>query len=230
MSRKKISRYILAVIISLLLLPSEGYGQGKKLLQINDTIAWFQGVEVSADLVGLAMKTLGDYGQYEAGMRVNLKDRFFPALELGYGMCDHSDDVTYIHYKTNAPYAKVGIDFNLMKNKHDIYRIYAGARYAFTSFSVDYDSRPVTDYYWAEIAHWGEEGMKCNYHWMELLFGIQAKIWGPFHLGWSVRYLRRLSYKEGEYSNSWYVPGFGKRDNSAFGATFNVIVVIGNKK
>ena len=214
MNLKKISRYILSVIISLLLLPSDANAQVKKFLQIADSTAWFQGVEVSADLVGLAMKTLGDYGQFEAGMRVNLKDRFFPAVELGYGMCDHTDDATYIHYKTNAPYAKVGIDFNLL------------VRYAFTSFSVDYDSRPIADYYWGGKVQWGEEGMKCNYHWAELLFGIQSKIWGPFHLGWTVRYQRRISYKEGEHSKVWYVPGFGKRDNSAFGATFNVIVVI----
>ena len=100
------------------------------------------------------------------------------------------------------------------------------ARYAFTSFSVDYDSRPIADYYWGGKVQWGEEGMKCNYHWAELLFGIQSKIWGPFHLGWTLRYQRRISYKEGEHSKVWYVPGFGKRDNSAFGATFNVIVVI----
>ena len=147
-------------------------------------------------------------------------------MELGYGMCDHTDDATNIHYKTNAPYAKVGIDFNLLKNKHDVNRIYAGVRYAFTSFSVDYDSRPIADYYWGGKVQWGEEGMKCNYHWAELLFGIQSKTWGPFHLGWTVRYQRRISYKEGEHSKVWYVPGFGKRDNSAFGATFNVIVVI----
>ena len=226
MNLKKISRYILSVIISLLLLPSDANAQVKKFLQIADSTAWFQGVEVSADLVGLVMKTLGDYGQFEAGMRVNLKDRFFPAVELGYGMCDHTDDATNIHYKTNAPYAKVGIDFNLLKNKHDVNRIYAGVRYAFTSFSVDYDSRPIADYYWGGKVQWGEEGMKCNYHWAELLFGIQSKIWGPFHLGWTVRYQRRISYKEGEHSKVWYVPGFGKRDNSAFGATFNVIVVI----
>lgn len=230
MSRKKISKYILGVIISLLILPPEAYGQRKKLLHLPDTTAFFQGVEVSADIVGLAMKTLGDYGQYEAGLRVNLKDKYFPAVELGYGMCDHSDDVTYIHYKANAPYVKAGIDFNLLKNKHDINRIYAGVRYAFTSFSVDYDSRPIADYYWGEIVPWGEKDMKCNYHWAELLFGIQAKIWGPFHLGWTLRYLRRLSFKEGEYSKSWYVPGFGKRDKSCFAATFNVIVVIGKKK
>ena len=176
MNLKKISRYILSVIISLLLLPSDANAQVKKFLQIADSTAWFQGVEVSADLVGLAMKTLGDYGQFEAGMRVNLKDRFFPAVELGYGMCDHTDDATNIHYKTNAPYAKVGIDFNLLKNKHDVNRIYAGVRYAFTSFSVDYDSRPIADYYWGGKVQWGEEGMKCNYHWAELLFGIQSKI------------------------------------------------------
>lgn len=226
MNRKRISTYTLALTFSLLLFPSNGYCQLKKIFHMEDTTAWFQGVEVSADVVGAAMKTLGDYGQYEAALRINLKDRYFPIVELGYGMCDHTDDATFINYKTNAPYGKIGVDFNILKNKHDIYRVYLGGRYALTSFSVDYESRPVADYYWGGISPWGETDMKCNYHWAELLFGIQAKIWGPIHLGWSLRYLRRISYKQGEHSNAWYVPGFGISDNANFGATFNVIVAI----
>jgi hypothetical protein len=51
--------------------------------------------------------------------------------------------------------------------------------------------------------------------------GVDAKIWGPLHLGWSVRYHLKLSTKEGEHGNVWYIPGYGKR-GSAMGGTFNV--------
>lgn len=57
----------------------------------------------------------GDYGQYEAALRINLKDRYFPIVELGIGKADHNDDATDITYNTSAPYAKIGVDFNLLK-------------------------------------------------------------------------------------------------------------------
>ena len=79
---KRFFTYIFFLSISLLL-SGTAQAQRKKILHIPDTTAWFQGVEVSAELVGAAMKVLGDQGQYEAGLRINLKDRYFPVVELG---------------------------------------------------------------------------------------------------------------------------------------------------
>lgn len=50
-----------------------------------DTIPLFRGLAVSGDLVGIAQLAFGDYGQYEVALRVNLKDKYFPIIELGYG-------------------------------------------------------------------------------------------------------------------------------------------------
>ena len=137
------------------------------------------------------------------------------------------EKTTNISYKTKAPYGKIGVDFNVMKNKHDDYRLYVGARYAFTSFKVDYSSPPVTDPFWGDTKiEWGEENMKCKYHWAEAVFGAQAKIWKFIHLGWSLRYRKRVSYSEGEHSKAWYVPGFGKSGNSNIMGTFHLIFVI----
>jgi hypothetical protein len=63
-------------------------------------------------------------------------------------------------------------------------------------------------------------------HWAEAVIGIDAKIWGPFHLGWSARYKLRLSHKEGDFGKTWYAPGFGINDTSDLAATFNVIIDI----
>ena len=222
---KRFSTYIFFLSISLLLTGTAN-AQSKKMVHIPDTTAWFQGVEVSAELVGAVMKALSDQGQYEAAVRINLKDRFFPVVELGYGMCDHLEKTTDITYKTKAPYGKIGIDFNVMRNKHDDYRLYVGARYAYTSFKADYSSPPVTDSYWGGTTEWGEENMECKYHWAEAVFGAQAKIWKFVHLGWSLRYRKRVSYSEGEHSKAWYVPGFGKSDNSNIMGTFHIVFVI----
>ena len=85
-----------------------------------DTIPFFRGIAVSADLAGIGQLAFSDYGQYEAALRINLKDRYFPVIELGYGKADTENIISKLSYKTSAPYGRVGVDFNLMKNKHDI--------------------------------------------------------------------------------------------------------------
>ena len=192
----------------------------------NDSVPLFNGIAVSVDLVGPMQMVFGDYGQYEAALRINLKDRYFPIVELGIGKADHNDDATDITYNTSAPYAKIGVDFNLLKNKHDIYRLFAGARYAFTSFKYDLSHPGMTDPVWGGMAPYEGYGIKCSYQWLEIVIGVDAKMWGPVYLGWSVRYRSRLSHNDGTMGNTWYVPGFGKAGSSSLGGTFNIAIDI----
>ena len=67
-----------------------------------------------------------------------------------------------------------------------------------------------------------EVGLIYGLVWAEFVFGVDAKIWGPVRMGWSLRYKRRLFHDDGDYGNTWYVPGFGKQGGSRFGGTFNV--------
>ncbi|MCH3981655.1 MAG: DUF6048 family protein [Prevotella sp.] len=195
---------------------------GKVMIAEPDTIPFFRGVSVSVDAVGPLMLAVSDYGQYEGAVRVNLKDHYFPIIELGYGKADAEDVSTRLSYKTSAPYLRAGIDVNLMKNKHDIYRIFGGMRYAYTNYKVDIFCPGVTDPVWQEKVEYKVKDMKCYYHWLEFVAGVDAKIWGPIRLGWSVRYKRRLMHDEGTMGKTWYVPGFGKQGNSRLGGTFNI--------
>lgn len=195
-----------------------------RLQQIDDSIPLYRGFQVKADLVGLVQLGVSDYGQYEAGLRVNLKDKYFPTLELGIGKADHDDITTQTSYKTSAPYGKLGADFNIMKDKHDIYRVYAGFRYAFTSFKFDVAHPDLTDPVWGTASPFQASGIKANCHWVELLAAIDAKIWGPLHLGWSARYKRRVKHDDGSLGNVWYVPGYGKQGSTRLTGTFDIIL------
>lgn len=225
---KNISTYISSTAISLIMLVAAPVAaDAKDSAEIkNDSVPLFNGIAVSVDLVGPMQMVFGDYGQYEAALRINLKDRYFPIVELGIGKADHNDDATDITYKTSAPYAKIGVDFNLLKNKHDIYRLFAGARYAFTSFKYDLSHPGMTDPVWGGMAPYEGYGIKCSYQWLEIVIGVDAKMWGPVHLGWSVRYRSRLSHNDGTMGNTWYVPGFGKAGSSSLGGTFNIAIDI----
>ena len=129
---------------------AQGNRSNKKIIAEVDTIPFYRGVAVSVDLVGPAEMLFGDYGQYEASARINIKDKYFPVVELGLGKANAEDIATQLTYKTSAPYARIGVDFNLMKNKHDIYRLLGGVRYAYTDFKYDVVSPSITDPVWKD--------------------------------------------------------------------------------
>lgn len=226
--QKSIYTYISSIAISLCMLLASipANAKGKDGSAKNDSVPLFNGFAVSVDLVGPMQMLIGDYGQYEAALRINLKDRYFPIVEAGIGKADHTNDATDISYKTSAPYWKIGTDFNLLKNKHDIYRLFAGLRYAFTSFKYDISHPGMTDPVWGGTSQFEAKGVKCSYQWFEAVIGVDAKMWGPVHLGWSLRYRSRLSHNDGELGNTWYVPGYGISGGSNIGGTFNITVDI----
>jgi hypothetical protein len=195
-------------------------------VQKRDSIPLFNGFAVSADLVGPAMLYLGSYGQYEASLRLNMRNVYFPVVELGYGKADDTDITTNIHYTTKAPYMRIGMDFNLLKNKRSSNHFFVGFRYAATYFKDNVSLGEFQDPVWKYPVDYNCSDNKCYYHWIEAVAGIDAKIYGPFHLGWSVRYRKRIVYDLGELGNAWYVPGFGKSNNSTLGGTFNFTIDI----
>jgi hypothetical protein len=192
-----------------------------------DTIPMMRGFQVSFDLFGFAQRQLSDYGQYEGALRLNLHDQWFPIVELGYGIADHTkDEVTGLSYKTKAPYFRVGMDFNLLKKKHGPNRMYGGFRYAYTNYKVDLWRTNYPDPVWQWETGFGVDDEQCSQHWLEAVLGIDAMIVGPLHLGWSVRYKRRIAHSDGVIGKTWYVPGYGIWGDTRLGGTFNVIIDI----
>ena len=228
MSQTRTYLFALLTLISLLM-PAVANAESRKEDALeSDSIQLFRGVSVSYDLAGTVMRMVGDYGQFEGALRFNLRDRYFPTIELGLGDAKHEvDAVTGIEAKVRAPYGRIGCDFNVSKNKHDIYRVMVGARYALTSFKTEaYGNVSVPA--WGGTVDYSVETDKCFYHWAEFLFSVDAQIWGPVRLGWSVRYRAKLGSSDMGNNSLWYVPGYGK-DGYKLGGTFNVIVELGRK-
>lgn len=226
MTAKSIFTYISKLTVSLLLLlTAVPHAQSQTLFRLEqDSIPFFRGFAVSFDLVGPAKLLLSDCGEYEGALRINLHDQWFPIFELGLGHANHKkDEVTGLSYKTTAPYFRLGMDWNIKKQKHDPYRIFAGFRYAFTNYKCDIINDDLADPVWNTKSEFGVQDMSCYQHWLEGVFGIDATIAGPFHLGWTVRYKRRLFHKEGDIGNTWYVPGFGINDSDNLSLNFNII-------
>lgn len=214
----RIYAYILSILSSLLCCI-----QTKAATEEKDTIPLFCGVAVSVDVAGPALIMLSDYGQYEAALRVNLKDKYFPVFELGYGIGKHKEDpITGVAAEAKAPYMRIGADYNMKKDKHDGYRLYGGLRYGFTSFNSSISSHTTVDPIYGGEANYSITDEKSSFHWLEGVFGVDAKIAGPFRMGWSVRYKRKLTSSDVTTGSVWYVPGFGTDGSSHWGGTFNL--------
>lgn len=227
--RQNISTYISRIVVSIVVLMtgSSAYAQNNKITNSADTMPLLKGMQISVDIAGPIIMQLSDYGEYEAALRLNLKNKYFPIFELGYGMAEHlNDEVTGISYETSAPYFRIGCDLNLLKNKNSENHFYGGIRYAFTTYKVDMSRNEMQDPVWGNMASFNIEGESCNQHWIEVVFGIDSKIWGPLHLGWNVRYKRRIAHKDSSAGNTWYIPGFGKYGDTRLGANFNVTIDI----
>lgn len=216
----------LALSAALLAASLSASGQGKTFAIEKDSVPLFNGFSVAINVSGPVVRALGDYGEYEAALRLNLHDQYFPVVEVGYGDSEHDDEVTGLYYKARAPYFRVGCDLNILKKKHGPNRLYAGLRYAFTAYKVDIARPTFDDPVWQWPTGFAISGESCNQHWAEVVLGLQTKIAGPVHLGWSVRYKMRLAHKDSSAGNTWYVPGYGKYGGTRIGADFNVVIDI----
>lgn len=198
---------------------------------------FYNGLTVSVDIYGIGASVLGgDFLSSEIAIEASLKNRFFPIVEIGYGTTDAWSD-RGTHYKSSAPYFRIGMNYNTMYKKGNPNFLYVGFRYGYTSFSYDIASTPLldpdyggsienpsmTDNIWGGSVPFNHKGLKASMGWLELLVGVQAKIYKNFHMGWSIRYKRSMSTSLNEYGVPWYVPGYGEYDSNCFGLTYSLI-------
>lgn len=183
----------------------------------------FAGFSVSGNLVGMFLVAFTSYGEIEGAVRLNLHEKYFPIGEVGIGVCDKTDDATDLHFETRAPYIRLGCDYNFLSNNPNGNRVFAGARIGFTTFKYDISGPNFEDNIWGGTLSNNYTGLKGNQSWIELVFGLEAKIWSIFHLGWSLRYKNRITHSSGSVGEPWYVPGYGKGGSSVIGGTFNLI-------
>ena len=186
----------------------------------------FRGVSVSADVFGWIYPIFVSDAFYnnEVSVSVNLRDRFFPVAEVGYGHCNTIGDLYGIRYTTAAPYFRVGMDYNFQyKKPSSVGFVFAGARMGYSSSNYDVEASPLTDPVTGEACPFLLTHIPCRALWGEALVGIRSRVWKGFSLGWSIRYKRLLSNCTGENGNPWFIPGYGVHGTETFGATYQLI-------
>ena len=228
MKKKRISTYIISLLTvsSLFGLPVTAFAQDKNIKEAEDIQQpFYQGTMVNVDVSGLLGKAFGsEYTSTETSIECNLLNKYFPVFELGYGSTDTVNEETDIHYKTSAPYFRIGAGYNIFSKKPYLPgKSLVGARLGFSSFSYDVEAPAMTDPVWGETTiPVSFEGIKSNASWLELVAEVRTNVYKNFHLGFSLRYKSLFSVKKSENSEPLYIPGYGKNKSSGFGITYNI--------
>lgn len=95
MKKRETLIYTILLGSSLLLCPLRSTAQEKKTATTEEkaTVPLYQGTYVGLDVFGLGSKIFGsDFTSAEVSVEVNLKKRFIPIIEIGYGHTDTTDD------------------------------------------------------------------------------------------------------------------------------------------
>lgn len=222
---RSILRYIISFV--LLLNVSNVGAQEKKTEEKETKPALLNGLTVQVDIASLAYDFISSGETYssEASVQADLKHKYFPIVEVGFG---GADKVTAdnIGFKTNGLFGRVGVDLNLLKQKEGAKPtnnlFLAGVRLGFTSFLYDISNVTISDNYWGTTEVLNYEKQSATKIWYEIVAGVKVEVIKNIYMGWTVRTKNLLNKNaEGEVS-PWYVPGFGVNTSSTWGFSYSI--------
>lgn len=162
--------------------------------------AVYQGTCVKLDAfmpVYEAARSAGRLQAYEVAVNVRLQNRFYPTLEGGFSFGEARKDS--LSDKIQGGFLRLGMDYNpLKKSRRSPHALLIGLRVG-TSLQTQVDA-------------WGELNVGCE---VQIVKGL--------YMGWMAR-MRLLFTNRNAQTGSLpiYIPGYGYRDNMAWGANYYI--------
>jgi hypothetical protein len=217
--------YISSLLLCFLVLPVEAQ-KTKKKVEV-DTTPIFNGLTIQADAASLLSYVLsnGETYSYEAGAQVDLKHKYFPVFELGYGGANKISN-NNIDFKTNALFGRSGIDLNLLSQKKDekptTNLFLAGLRLGMSSFPYSISNAIITDNYWGGSNSINFQNEISTKIWYEITAGVKVEVTKNFFMGWTVRIKNLISQDVAGQVAPWYIPGYGINNGSSYGINYTL--------
>ena len=174
----------------------------------------FRGIRVEIDLAPVVSNFIynGERFSYESGIYANIKQKYFPAVEVGYAGADKTTTEN-IHFKTSGIFGRVGVDFNLMKPKKDKLPtnniFFAGVRLAFSPFTYSLTGITVPNDYWGPAVSQNFNNESTTKVWFEIVAGMRVEVSKRIYMGWTARNKSLIGEDIPGEVQPWYVPGFG---------------------
>jgi hypothetical protein len=212
---KSTSGYIFKGLLLLLLLPSGS-------LSGQDTLRTY-GPRIGVDLASFVYyftKPAKIGAEFSADFEVY--KNIFPVFEAGYSTL--SDSVDRSKYRSGGPYARVGIDYNVLplKDRSIHHSLDIGIRYAASAFKHQAENITVPSDYWGDYTIDEHENTLTG-HWLEIVGGIKAEVLTNFFIGWSIRYKILINPNMDPQITPLLIPGYGKgTDNRTIGFTYSL--------
>ncbi len=155
---------------------------------------------------------------YEMGLNINLLQRYFPTIELGYAQANQT--LTAGTFNGKGGFARVGLDLSaLKKQKESPHKLLVGLRVG--TAVQDYTMTDLTlhDTYWQTTPTTTIHDLRCDV-WGEIVAGIQVQVYKDFYMGLAARLKVLFTRgKEGQ-PTAFYIPGYGYKDDMNFGFNY----------
>lgn len=216
---KRIYVFICSLLLTALFMPLHAREKTKKT--VPDTVPLFNSIGVGIDLIKPISAAFNDYYTgLELSADMDLKHRFYPALELGGGHYQRTKNA--LDYKSDGGFARIGLNYNVFKNSDGINYGYVGLRYGYAFQQYQYQSGYTFGSYWQDPVPINLSDCKAHTHWAEILVGIKVRIYRALSMGWTFRYNLRLGQKDSPMASPYYVPGYGKNGQKSSSFTYSL--------
>lgn len=219
------SKYIFSIcfVLSSFLMQA----QAKKTDSISEKTNRY-GLRVGIDLFKLSRSFYEkDYKALEIVGDYRLTKKYYLAGELGNENKTVDDD--RLNFTTKGTYFRVGFDYNMYENWLDMEnKVFIGMRYGVSTFSQTlnsyktYNAHPYFED--APVTYPRETTSGLTAQWLEVVVGVNAKVFNNFYVGFSFRMNNLISNKKPDNFDNLYIPGFNRTYNGNFGAGFNYTV------
>ncbi len=158
---------------------------------------------------------------FEASVDYEIKLNYFITLEGGYERALPESD--FYNYELSGYYARVGLDYNLIKDRTDNDIFFLGLRYGISSYTQQATDIAITSYWGDNILSLPQESLTA--HWVEAVVGMKAELFFAknFFIGWAVRGRAIFAGNDFYTLQPFTIPGYGNSEaNATIGATWSI--------
>ncbi|MDO4191402.1 MAG: DUF6048 family protein [Bacteroidales bacterium] len=192
-----------------------------------DTVycGWSLQADIASPLMGLTIDK--SVRTAEIAFDVNLFNKIFPTVELGYGQVATTAN-SEASYSTAAPFWRIGFNYNIMRRFDDNGNPkpthnypFVGLRYGMTVMNYTMTNVPVSDDYWGGSSQFDYNYRNAYVGWLEILAGVRVDLVKGFTMGWAIR-MKMAAHAKTNKALLWYVPGLGHSDGLTFSFSYTI--------